>query len=467
VQDRVFQANDKPFPDQARYVVYWCQANRRAQANHALTYAARLADERGLPLLVYEALTYRYHLANDRLHTFVLEGVPEMAAGVREKGAGYCFYLHRGPKDPNDTLYRIARDAAAIVTDDFPTFLTRKHNESVAAKIGIPYFQVDASCIVPMRKIEKKQYAAYTIRPRIHRMLPDYLGAVPDWNLDHHWSLPQSDFHTEVDFDTIPSLVASCEIDHTVPPSLSYRGDRTSALRHLARFLEERLSKYEGQRNEPSKHATSNLSPYLHYGRIGAHEVALAAQAAGKQKGVSTEGFLEELVVRRELAFNHALFAERPESLKNLPEWARDTLRAHASDPRNPCYSREQFECAQTHDELWNATQWEMRLRGRIHGYYRIYWGKKIIEWSKTCQDALETMVHIHDRYALDGRDPNTYTSILWCFGLHDRPWVERAIFGKVRYMALSGMQRKTDVAAYLKEIDFLKAAKKDPFRVQ
>ncbi len=467
MQDRVFRANSQPFRDEGRYILYWSQANRRSEANHALAYAVQLANERRIPLLVYEALTYSFPLANDRLHTFILEGVPEMAAGVRARGAGYCFYLHRNAKDPNDVLYRLAGEAAAVVSDDFPTFLTRKHNESVANKIGVAYFQVDASCVVPMRKIEKKQYAAYTIRPRIHRLLPTYLTEIPDWKVDVPWTLRTPEFHTEVTAEVIPALVASCDIDHTVKPSISFTGTRASALRHLDVFLRERLRKYEGERNEPSRHATSNLSPYLHYGRVSGLEVALAARDYGKQQGLSTEGFLEELIVRRELAFNHALFSPRPESLKNLPEWALDTLRAHAPDPREPCYRRDQFEQACTHDELWNATQWEMRLRGKIHGYYRMYWGKKIIEWSPTCQDALETMIYIHDRYALDGRDPNTYTSILWCFGLHDRPWFERPIFGKVRYMALSGMERKTNVGAYLKEIEYLKVTGRDPHRVQ
>lgn len=467
MQDRVFSANDRPFRENARYVIYWCQANRRAEANHALTYAIQLSNERKLPLLVYEALSYRYPLANDRLHTFVLEGIPEMADAIRARGAGYCFCLQRNAADPNDVLYRLRKDAAAVVTDDFPTSLTRKHNLSVAPKLDIPYFQVDASCVVPMRKIEKKQYAAYTIRPRIHRLLPRYLAPVPECRLQHHWREPALPFHTEVTADAIPALVASCAIDHCVKPSLSFHGSRAQARAHLRRFLDERMRKYEGESKEPSKHATSNLSPYLHYGRIGGLEVALAVRNYGKQNGLSSASFLEELIVRRELSFNHAFYSQRPESLNNLPEWARDTLRAHASDPRTPCYSRSQFENAETHDELWNATQTEMRLRGKIHGYYRMYWGKKIIEWSATCQDALETMLYIHDRYALDGRDPNTYTSILWCFGLHDRPWAERAIFGKVRYMALSGMMRKTDVPAYLKEIATLRVTSIDRFRVQ
>jgi deoxyribodipyrimidine photo-lyase len=467
VQERVFRANQAEFRQDADYVLYWSQANRRAESNHALLFAAELANERDLPLLVYEGLTYQYPLANDRLHTFVLEGVPHMADAVRNAGAGYCFYLHRNATDRNDVLYQLARRAAAVVTDDFPTFLTRKHNESVSRKIDCPYFQVDSSCIVPMRTIEKKQYAAYTIRPRIHKALPKYLAPAAPLRLRRRFGLPVSPFHTEVTPESIPALVASCEIDHSVKPSLSFAGGRAEAEKHLRVFLEAKFRGYAEGRNEPSKHLTSNLSPYLHFGQISSLEVALAAREQGKKLGVDAEAFLEKLIVRRELSFNHALYSSRPDCLKNLPEWALETLRTHAKDPRDPCYDRAEFENAATHDELWNATQKEMRLRGKIHGYYRMYWGKKIIEWSRTCQDALETMIHIHDRYALDGRDPNTYTSILWCFGLHDRPWQERPIFGKVRYMALSGMERKTNVGAYLREIEFLERTGKDPFRVQ
>ncbi|HBY62106.1 MAG TPA: deoxyribodipyrimidine photolyase, partial [Solibacterales bacterium] len=183
--------------------------------------------------------------------------------------------------------------------------------------------------------------------------------------------------------------------------------------------------------------------------------------------GRKAQEFLEELIVRRELAFNFALHSPNPECLVSLPEWARTTLREHAADPRPEVYRRDEFEKAKTHDELWNATQKELLLRGKIHGYYRMYWGKKIIEWSPTCQDALETMIYLHDRYALDGRDPNTYTNILWCFGLHDRPWGERDVFGKVRYMSLGGMQRKTDVKAYLREIELMERTGRDPFRLQ
>jgi deoxyribodipyrimidine photo-lyase len=206
------------------------------------------------------------------------------------------------------------------------------------------------------------------------------------------------------------------------------------------------LPRYAAESNEPAAHATSGLSPYLHFGQISPLEVALATRASAE--------FLEQLIVRRELAFNFARFALEPAggnvSLELLPDWARETMRRHRRDRRDPVYNPEQFERAATHDALWNATQGELLARGTIHGYYRMYWGKKIIEWSPTYEEALRTMIYLHDRYALDGRDPNTYTNILWCFGLHDRPWPERPIFGTIRYMNLAGMRRKTHVDAYI-----------------
>ena len=258
-----------------------------------------------------------------------------------------------------------------------------------------------------------------------------------------------------------------CQIDHSVPPSISFRGRRSDAGKHLERFLQERLRLYARHRNEPTAHATSELSPYLHFGLISALEVALSVQAYAEEHKLFAGEFLEELIVRRELAFNFARHAARPFSLDSLPDWARKTLREHARDQRTPRYTREEFEHARTHDALWNAAQTELRLRGKIHGYYRMYWGKKIIEWSAKPSAALETMIYLHDRYALDGGDPNTYAGILWCLGLHDRPWPERPVFGKIRYMSLEGMRRKTAVDGYLAEIRELERSGRDPFRIQ
>jgi deoxyribodipyrimidine photo-lyase len=441
--------------------------NRRVNANHALNRAIHRANEWRLPVLVYEGLTCSYREANDRIHTFILEGVPEASRRLSARGIGYCFHLRRKRSDQNDILYRLAAGAACVVTDDYPVFIAAAHNRSVPAKLDVAFEAVDSSCIVPMQLFSKREYAAYTIRPKIHRLLPAHLKPCPEPAVEVRWSGPRPEFHTEVAPGSIPSLVASCEIDHTVPPSLSCRGGRLAAEWALRRFLHENLRRYARDRNEPSAHATSGLSPYLHFGMISSLEVALAAKQHAAENSLIADEFLEELIVRRELAFNYSRHVENPDSLANLPEWARRTLLEHARDRREPCYRREDFANARTHDPLWNACQKEMLLRGTIHGYYRMYWGKKIIEWSPTCQDALETMVHIHDRWALDGRDPNTSTNILWCFGLHDRPWTERPIFGMVRYMSYEGMRRKTSVDAYLREIANLEQTREDPFALK
>ena len=468
LEERVRTLNQHPVRANADYVLYWAQMNRRISHNHALAYAIQLANRCDLPLLIYEGLTCTYTQANDRLHTFILEGVPGMAAGAEAIAAGYVFHLRRRRADRNDAFYRLAQRAACVVTDDYPTFIAREHNARVPQKLDLPYYVVDSSCVVPMSKMEKREYAAYTIRPKINRLLGQYLKPFPMPKLKHPWKLDAGrDLHVEVTAANIPELVASCEIDHTILPSLSYRGGSAEAGKHLAHFLKSNLKRYATDRNQPAGHATSNLSPYLHFGHISSLEVALRARDYALEHELVADEFIEELVVRRELAFNFARFSDDPESLTNLPDWAQATLAKHAGDPRDPVYSPAEFELGQTHDPLWNAAQREMRLRGKIHGYYRMYWGKKIIEWSPSPQDALRTMIEIHDRYAIDGRDPNTIVGILWCFGLHDRPWTERAIFGMIRWMSYDGMRRKTKSEAYLKEIEFMERTGMDPFRLQ
>ena len=451
----------------ARYVLYWSQMNRRVENNHALAFAVGLANEIHLPTLYYEGLTCSYPYANDRLHAFILEAVPETQKRLQALGIGYVFYLRRRRSDPNDIVYRLASAAAAIVTDDYPTFIAAAHNLRVPPKVDVPYYAVDSSCIVPMNRFEKQEYAAYTIRPKIRKLLPEYLKPFKLPAPQKHFTEPTPEFHVAVSEAEIPGLIASCEIDHSVKPSLTFTGGAKHAEKRLEHFLENNLRRYAREKNEPGAHATSNLSPYLHFGQISSLEVALAAKEHAERHRVIADEFLEELIVRRELAFNFARFAARADSLGSIPKWARETLRAHAKDPRNHVYTREQFERAETQDALWNATQNELLLRGKIHGYYRMYWGKKIVEWSRTYEDALHTMIYLHDRYALDGRDPNTYTNILWCFGLHDRPWPERPVFGTLRFMSLDGMKRKTGVEEYLREMEYLQRTGQDPFRVQ
>ncbi len=466
MHERVKSLNDAVPRQDGEYVLYWSQMNRRVESNHGLNYAIEIANQQNLPILFYEGLTCAYPFANDRFHTFVLEGVPETARRLNRLGVGYVFYPRKTTKDPNDVLYQLAKRAYALVTDDYPTFIARQHNASVPAKLDIPYFAVDSSCVVPMNRFEKREYAAYTIRPKIKRLLPDYLKGIPVNRPKRKWSSPVPGVHVAVTAESIPALVASCEIDHSVKPSLTFHGGRLAAESSLGHFLAKNLRRYANSRNEPSEHATSGMSTYLHFGHISALELAVAVRDYAVEQKLMSEEYLEELIVRRELAFNFARFTDNYDSLHALPEWAQITLAKHDGDARDSVYTREQFEAAETHDTLWNATQRELLLRGVIHGYYRMYWGKKIIEWSATHADALDTMLYLHDRYAIDGRDPNTYTNVLWCFGLHDRPWGERPIFGMIRFMGLEGMKRKTNVEAYLREIDYLERTGKDPFRI-
>jgi deoxyribodipyrimidine photo-lyase len=435
MDERVRLLNSEPVRSTARYVLYWMRANRRASHNHALAFASQLANDRGLPLLCYESLDGN---SNDRLCTFVLEGIPENARRLRALGAGYVFSL-------SDALARLAAEAACVVTDDFPT---------LAAPTGLTAacYGVDSSCIVPMSEIGGRQYAAYAIRPKIRKLLPRHLAPVSPVQLRRSFPDRHFEFQTEVAEADIPGLVASCDIDHSVPPSVSFHGGAAAAESRLEHFLVHNLHRYARHRNEPAAHATSEMSPYLHFGHISALEVALRVKEHARRHKLIADEFLEQLIVRRELAFNFAHYAARPDSLAELPEWARGTLARHAGDERPAVWSRDDFVQARTHDALWNATQTEMLRRGVIHGYYRMYWGKKIVEWSASCGEALATAIHIHDRFALDGRDPNTYANIMWCFGLHDRPWPERPVFGMVRTMTRAGLERKTDVEAYLRE---------------
>ncbi len=465
--ERIQKLNDAPEQPERQYVLYWSQMNRRVDSNHALLYAVEIANKLGLPVLFYEGLTCTYEFANDRLHTFILQGVPETAKRLKKAGIGYVFYLRKTRKSANDVFYQLAKSAAAVVTDDYPTFIARQHNRSVPAKLDVAYYVVDSSCVVPMSVVPVRQYGAYTIRPKINKVLGKYLQPADELRVKQHFKGPMSDVHVEVTNKNIAELVAGCEIDHSVPAVEGRPGGRLAAEERLQHFLTENLKGYALGRNEPSKHATSGLSPYLHFGQISSLEVALAASHYAQQHKLIAAEFLEELIVRRELAFNYTRFVEDPGDLRNLPEWCQLNMKKHAHDKRDPHYTAKQLENGETYDELWNATQREMMLRGTIHGYYRMYWGKKIIEWSGGYQEAANTMIRLHGRYALDGRDPATYTNILWCFGLHDRPWPERPVFGKMRFMSLEGMKRKTNTRAYIEEINALAGSEQPQFELR
>jgi len=462
--ERIGKLNGAPERPERKYVLYWAQMNRRVDSNHGLLYATEIANAHKLPVLFYEGLTCTYQYANDRLHTFILEAVPETARRLKAAGIGYVFYLRRRRDSANDVFYRLAKDAAAVVTDDYPTFIARDHNSRVPEKLDLAYYVVDSSCVIPMQLLPKREFAAYTIRPKINRLLPKFFHAADPLKVNRRWDLPTSSFHVEVTEENIPVLVASCEIDHSVKPSVSFRGGRLAVERRLKLFLDDNLRRFSDERNEPAAHATSGMSPYLHFGQMSSLEIGLQVRDFATKHKLVPDTYLEELIVRRELSFNYVRHVEQPQRLENLPDWARETMAKHQRDERDPLYSPQQMVRAETYDELWNATQKEMLLRGKIQGYYRMYWGKKILEWSRGYQEAVDLMVDIHGSYALDGRDPNTFTNILWCFGLHDRAWGERPVFGKIRYMSLEGMKRKTDTQAYIDEINAVERSGKDTF---
>jgi len=449
--ERVQLLNDKPENKNAKYVLYWMQMYKRATHNHALDFAIEQANERKLPLVVYEGLKYYYPWANDRMHTFILEGVAEKRAKFAAKGIRYVFYLQRNADDPKNTVARIAREAALLVTDDFPCFIIPDHNRRVAERAEIPVYAVDSNGIIPMSKFAKEEYAAYTIRPKIRKLWAEYSGAFKDAKIKIEAPQLKVDCpETLVTEKNIAELVLQCEIDHSVRPSPLYHGGSRNAKARLKLFLAEIFPHYDTTRNEASVDGSSRLSMYLHFGFLSVYEIVEAVNKLKRAPKEAKRVFLEELVVRRELSFNFTRHNPNYDSLGSLPAWAQQSMREHINDQRDPLYSPEELEEGRTHDEIWNAAQRELVETGGMHNYVRMLWGKNVIAWTQNYEEAFAVLEHLNNKYALDGRDPNSYAGILWCFGKHDRPWFERPVFGKMRYMNSSGTARKIDAPAYI-----------------
>ncbi len=450
INERVLQLNDKQPNPKARYVLYWMQMYKRVDNNHALIYAIRQANELKLPLVVYEGLKHYYPWASDRIHTFILEGVEEKRREFERLGIRYVFYLQKDKNAPRQTVMKLAKDAALIVTDDFPCFILPEHNRRIAERANIPVYAVDSNGIIPMSKFDKEEYGAYTIRPKIKKLLDNYLKPLAEEkvaikSLDLTLDCPE----TPVTSATICNLVSECDIDHSVKPSEHYHGGTANGRRRLKNFVEEILLDYETARNKPNVDGSSRLSSYLHFGFLSPLEIALAVQDADAPQGAK-DAYLEELIVRRELSYNLTRHNAKYDSLESLPAWVHKTMRAHAGDERQFLYTLDELETGQTHDELWNASQREMVVTGEMHNYVRMLWGKNVIAWSASYEVAFETLVHLNNKYCLDGRNPNSYAGILWCFGKHDRPWMERPVFGMMRYMTSGSTGKKFDSKKYI-----------------
>ena len=450
IDERVTALSDKTVNKKGRFVLYWMQMYKRVDLNHALFYAIRCSNELDLPLIVYEGLKYYYPWANDRLHTFILEGVEEKRTAFEKLGIKYLFYLQTDGNAPKQVVKKLAQDAALIVTDDYPAFIIPEHNRRIALKADVPVYAVDSNGVIPMSRFKTEEYAAYTIRPKISKVLDQYLQtfeyeAVRNRSIGLEVECPD----TPVNPENISSLVAECDIDHSVRPSDLYHGGSHNGRNRLDRFINDILPSYDATRSKPDRDGSSRLSSYLHFGFISALEIAIAVESADAPDSAK-EAYLDELIVRRELSFNMARHNANYDSLEALPSWAHKTMREHINDERPVIYSLEQLEAGETHDELWNAAQREMVITGEMHNYVRMLWGKNVIAWSPTYEVAFETLVHLNNKYCLDGRDPNSYAGILWCFGKHDRPWFDRPIFGTMRYMKSESTRKKFDAKKYI-----------------
>lgn len=481
---RIRRCNDASLAADAAFVLYWMVAARRTRWNFALQRACAHCTALGLPLVVLEPLRARYPWASDRFHRFVIDGMIDNRARIRGcRRVVYYPYVEPSDGAGKGLVEALAAHAAVVVTDDFPAFFIPAMLRAVASRLPVRLEAVDSNGLLPLRTADRTFPTAYQFRRFLQRHLPAHLPERPARDpLAQLATSPVSAAHDAPIPSTIlvrwppadlrdpPATVASLPIDHTVG-AVEQPGGPNQAAARLSNFVDHLLPRYATDRNQPERDATSGLSLFLHFGHISAHQIfdrivasehwtraRLADNAAGRRAGwwgmsESAEAFLDQLVTWRELGFNRCVHVADYDTFDALPAWARTTLAEHASDPRNPTYDLDDFEQARTHDPLWNAAQNQLRREGRIHNYLRMLWGKKILEWSESGRTALRTMIHLNDRYALDGRDPNSYTGILWVLGLHDRPWgPERPVFGKVRYMSSANTARKYRVRRYVEE---------------
>ena len=480
---RVRDLNQQTVRRDGQFVVYWMTAYRRLSSNFALQRAAELARAYQKPLLIIEALRLDYPWASRRLHTFVLQGMRDNLEHAARYAHCYLPFLETVANPGHGMLEWLAKRATVIVTDDFPCFFLPRMINAVARRVDVKMESVDSNGLFPMHVAETEFPTAYAFRRYLQKNLSVYLPVIPEpeplVNRETpRLAAPPEDLITR--WPIASPLLLQCEagsiaelpIDQDVKEA-SMIGGPKAARKQLQSFLEIRLDRYAEDRNQPDEDASSGLSPYLHFGHISVHEVfqELAATenwsiekladpkiTRGSRAGwwgmsENAESFLDELITWRELGFNMCSQRRDFDRYESLPEWAQTTLRIHQSDPRPIVYSFDQMRAADTHDTLWNAAQNQLTTTGRMHNYLRMLWGKKILEWSGTPRDALSTMIELNNRFAVDGRNPNSYSGIFWVLGRYDRAWgPERPIFGKVRYMTSENTARKLHLRSYLQQ---------------
>jgi deoxyribodipyrimidine photo-lyase len=445
IQDERVKALNSKTIRKGDYVVYWMQAAQRVEYNQALEYAILTANSRSLPLIVYFGLTANFPEANARHYYFMLEGLQEVKAALKSRGIAMVIRS----ESPVEGMINIAKKAAVVIVDRGYLRIQREWRERAAERLECALIQVESEVIVPVEEASiKEEFSAATMRPKITAKLARYLRPLEEQAVKTKLSSPILD---SSEIGDIGKTLSGLKIDGSVPKTEAFRGGTSQAKDRLNEFLDNKLEKYAEKRNDPNWDATSNLSPYLHFGQISPLYIALKVLDRGS---TYSQVFLEELVIRRELAVNYTYYNPHYDAFEGIPEWCKKTLLQHSNDRREYLYNLADFEKATTHDKYWNAAQNEMRLTGKMHGYMRMYWGKKIIEWSRTPQEAFAIALKLNNKFELDGRDPNGFTGIGWCFGKHDRPWSERAIFGNIRYMNAAGLKRKFNADQYAAKFD-------------
>ena len=483
---RIQTCNLAPANPEGDYVLYWMIAFRRTQWNFALERAVEWANELGKPLVIFEPLRTGYRWASDRLHRFIIDGMADNAARIaaaRNKGVIYFPYVEPAADAGKGLLAALAERACVIVTDDYPAFFLPQMVATAAERIRVRMEKVDSNGLLPLRATQRIFTTAFSFRRFLQGQLPRHLEETPladplagaklpvmkslPVGILRHWPAASGK-----QLAGNGGELARLPINHTVG-AVDLRGGARAATDRLRQFLSRRLSEYAEAANDPDQNARSGLSPYLHFGHISAHEIfhelmsredwtpaRLAAKPNGKRDGwwgvsAAAEAWLDELITWRELGYNMAAHKPGYEHYDSLPDWSRATLEKHARDRREAVYSLDEFRHAKTHDPLWNAAQTQLLREGTIHNYLRMLWGKKILEWTTSPRDALDIMIELNNRYALDGRDPNSYSGIFWCLGRYDRPWgPERPVFGTVRYMSSQNTQRKVNVTEYLRRYE-------------
>lgn len=475
---RVFKQNDNEVRNERDYVLYWMQSTRRFHYNFALEYAVSWANKLNKPLLIYEAFSCQYRWATDRSHTFMMQGMKEHLDIAAKKNLNYISFCESEPGQIDQMFMKLSEQASLVISDEYPIFIIKKSNQKYSQKVDVSYITVDSNGIIPLGLTDKDPYSAYFFRKIMQRNFVEAYTHPPKKN-------PLDDIENNDDIESlsdivkhfpdgkkaledIPSFIKTIDINHSVQP-IEWEGTRQAGLGMLGQFIQHGLLEYGNKRNDPDENKTSHLSPWLHFGKISTFEIVRAIfdhqpedwslDKITYNKG-STGGFfngnpeiadfLDELITWREVGFHFAHHRPDYDQFESLPDWALKTMDEHRNDAREWTYSYEEFAAAKTHDELWNAAQRQLREEGIIQNYLRMLWGKKVIEWTPDPETALEYLIDLNNTYAIDGRDPNSYSGIFWCFGRFDRAWQERPIFGKLRYMTSKSTRKKVKLSQYL-----------------